>query len=66
MIKYFNFLDIDDCDPSIVGNVIEGGTAITEFGLCGKHGKCIDGIASYNCSCYKGWTGEKCDQGIFC
>ena len=37
---------------------------VTEFGYCGRHGKCIDGIASYNCSCNKGWTGKACEIDI--
>ena len=57
------FSDIDDCDPRNAGNIIEGESSITEFGICGKHGKCIDGVNSYNCSCSKGWTGALCNKG---
>ncbi|KAI8493275.1 hypothetical protein Bbelb_292790 [Branchiostoma belcheri] len=27
------------------------------------HGTCTDGVASYNCTCENGWTGNNCDQG---
>lgn len=27
------------------------------------HGTCTDGIASYSCSCYAGYTGNNCDRG---
>ena len=44
--------------------MIEGTVVVTEFGYCGRHGRCIDGIASYNCSCNKGWTGKSCEIDI--
>ena len=25
------------------------------------HGQCIDGIASYSCSCHPGWEGTDCE-----
>ncbi|KAI8493268.1 hypothetical protein Bbelb_292720 [Branchiostoma belcheri] len=28
------------------------------------HGTCIDGVASYTCSCENGWTGNNCNQDI--
>ena len=58
------FSDIDDCDPGNFENAIEGVGVVTEFGYCGRNGKCIDGIATYNCSCNKGWTGKACEVDI--
>ena len=30
---------------------------------CLNNGRCIDGIASYTCSCSKGFTGFLCEIG---
>ena len=57
------YLDVDDCDPGNIDIAIEGVGVVTEFGFCGRNGKCIDGIDMYNCSCHKGWTGKKCEIG---
>lgn len=66
VVIYFWFLnlDIDDCDPGNLENAIEGVGIVTEFGYCGRNGKCVDGIASYNCSCNQGWTGKACEIDI--
>eukprot|EP00794_Sanderia_malayensis_P020236 gene20236-22215_t len=48
--------NVDDCDPGNVDNIIEGQEQVTEFGYCGKHGTCIDGVDMFNCTCKKGWT----------
>eukprot|EP00112_Aurelia_sp_Birch-Aquarium-sp1_P010550 Seg2249.2 transcript_id=Seg2249.2/GoldUCD/mRNA.D3Y31 product=Fibropellin-1 protein_id=Seg2249.2/GoldUCD/D3Y31 len=57
-------IDVDDCDPGNTDIAIEGVGVVTEFGFCGRNGKCIDGINMYNCSCDKGWTGKKCEIDI--
>ena len=48
LIPYLNISDIDECDPN----------------PCLNDGRCIDGIASYTCSCPKGYDGFICEIGI--
>ena len=31
---------------------------------CQNHGTCHDGLASYKCSCLKGYTGSVCETNI--
>ena len=30
--------------------------------LCGGHGTCVDGVASFTCSCETGYSGELCEE----
>ena len=48
-ILTFFILDIDDC-----------------IGVTCQHGgHCLDGLASYTCSCPSGYTGRHCEQGKY-
>ena len=56
--------DIDDCDPRNDIFSQEGEGSWTEFGYCGQHGTCVDGVNSYSCRCDPGWNGTKCEIGM--
>jgi len=56
--------DIDDCDPRNDIFSQEGEGSWTEFGYCGQHGTCVDGVNSYSCQCDPGWNGTKCEIGM--
>ena len=49
MIFIQNFLDINECQPN----------------PCQNSGTCIDGIASYNCTCVHGFAGLDCERSRF-
>uniref|UniRef100_G3PCW6 E-selectin n=1 Tax=Gasterosteus aculeatus aculeatus TaxID=481459 RepID=G3PCW6_GASAC len=40
-------------------------TAACKKDLCG-HGDCVETINSYECACFEGFYGEKCDQVVQC
>ena len=42
--------DVDDCDPN----------------PCLNHGKCVDGVDSYECECPKGFARMNCDESKEC
>ena len=44
--QLFVFSDIDDCAPN----------------PCQNGGTCMDGVASYNCTCRTGFNGSKCQN----
>ena len=56
--------DIDNCDPRNDIFSQEGEGSWTEFGYCGQHGTCIDGVDSYSCQCDRGWNGSECKIGM--
>jgi len=58
------FVDIDDCDPRNALFSQEGVGSWTEFGYCGQHGTCVDGVNKYSCRCDPGWNGTKCEIGM--
>lgn len=44
---YYQFADVDDCDPDPCENAIG----------------CIDDVNDYTCICETGWTGKNCNIG---
>ena len=63
-LSLFFFADINDCDPRNVIFSQEGVGSWTEFGYCGQHGTCVDGVNKYSCRCDPGWNGTECKSGM--
>lgn len=56
--------DVDNCDPK--NHDFAEGIGLTENGLCGYHGHCIDYVGHYVCNCSEGWRGLMCQKDIRC
>ena len=57
------FSDIDNCDPKF--HHFNEQIGLTENGLCGFNGQCVDYVGYYECVCFQGWSGVSCQNGEF-
>ena len=57
------FTDVDNCNPKY--HHFDEGIGLTENGLCGFNGRCIDYVGYYKCDCNEGWSGVSCQNGEF-